>query len=212
MSRLKQLLAIIPEPLRDCYLNYKYKKQLKNWEKNGRPLPTPHIVKQLAIKSYQKKYNVDILIETGTYLGDMVYAQRKLFKKIYTIELSKELFKKCQKRLDKYKHIEVIQGDSGVILESLVKELNQKALFWLDGHYSGDITAKGDKESPVIQELKTILQSNIEHIILIDDARNFNGTNDYPTVEQLKTMISDKGYTNSTIRIEDDIIRVELKS
>ncbi|MDR1090644.1 MAG: hypothetical protein LBL79_06165 [Prevotella sp.] len=212
MSKLKQLLAIIPEPLRDCYFNYKYNKQLKNWEKNGRPLPTPHIVKQLAIKSYQKKYNVDTLIETGTYLGDMVYAQRKLFKKIYTIELSKELFKRCRKRLNKYKHIEVIQGDSGVILESLVRELNQKALFWLDGHYSGGVTAKGDKESPVIQELKTILQSNIEHIILIDDARNFDGTNDYPTVEQLKALILEGGYPDSTIKVEDDIIRVELKS
>jgi protein-L-isoaspartate O-methyltransferase len=44
-------------------------------------------------------HNVDTLIETGTYLGDMTYAQRKLFKQIYTIELSETLYKKAVDRL-----------------------------------------------------------------------------------------------------------------
>lgn len=211
MSQLKQLLAILPESIRDSYLNYKYDKQFKQWKNDGSPLPVPHIVKQLAIKFYQNKYHVEIFVETGTYLGDMVYAQRKLFKKIYTIELSEELCKMGRKRLKKYKHIEIIQGDSGVVLKSLMEKIDQKVLFWLDGHYSGGITAKGNTESPIIQELQTILKSGLEHIILIDDAREFNGTNDYPTIAQVETMVREGGFPNSVVEIKDDIIRIELK-
>jgi hypothetical protein len=211
MGTLKQLLPFIPEPLRDCYLSYKYNKQLKKWERQGCPLPTPHVVKQLAIKSYQERFNIETLVETGTYLGDMVYAQRKLFKKIYTIELSEQLYEMCVKRLKKYKNIQVIQGDSGVVLASVVKEINEKTIFWLDGHYSGGITAKGETESPVMQELKTILESNIEHIILIDDAREFNGTSDYPSIQELETVIREKGFLNSTVIVKDDIVRIELE-
>lgn len=208
---LKELLPIVPEPLRDWYLKRKYDKQLKNWDKRGRALPTPHVAKQLTIKSFQEKYNVGILVETGTYMGDMVYAQRKLFRKIYTIELSDELYNFCVKRLKKYKNIEIIKGDSGVVLESIVKNINEKAIFWLDGHYSGEGTAKADIYSPVINEIKTIMNSNKEHIILIDDARDFNGQNGYPTIEKLKSMIIEGGFPDSEIQLKDDIIRIELK-
>lgn len=211
MSKLKQILSILPEPLSDCYLNYKYNKQLKSWKKKGCPLPTPHIVKQLVIKSYQKSHNIDTLIETGTYLGDMVYAQRKVFKRIYSIELSKQLHEKAVKRFSKYASIEILQGDSGVVLDSIIKDLNCKAIFWLDGHYSGGFTAKGSTECPIVEELNTIFKSQYEHVILIDDAREFNGENDYPTIEELESLIGNSGFPNSSLTIQDDIIRIELK-
>lgn len=212
MSKLKQILAVFPEPLRDCYLNYKYKKQYQNWNLNGCNLPIPHIVKQLAIKSYQEKYNLDTLIETGTYMGDMVYAQRKQFDKIYTIELSEKLAQASRKRLRKYKNIEVIQGDSSVVLGTIVEKLKNKSFFWLDGHYSGGVTAKADKECPILQELDVILKSGFEHIILIDDAINFDGTNDYPTIEQVEIIVKKSNFPNSTIETKDNIIRIELKN
>ncbi len=209
---LKELLPIVPEPLRDWYLKRKYEKQLKDWEKRGRGFPTPHVVKQLAIKSFQKKYNVDTLIETGTYLGDMVYAQRKLFRQIYSIELSEQLHRMAVNRFKKYKNSDILQGDSGIVLTSLVNKIKRQSIFWLDGHYSGGFTAKGDKECPIIQELGAILGSPYEHIILIDDAREFTGTNDYPTIEELESIIKKSRYVNSTINVKDDIIRIELKA
>ena len=43
----------------------------------------------------------------------------------------------CIKRLKKYKNIEVIQDNSSVVLASVIREINKKAIFWMDGHYLG---------------------------------------------------------------------------
>ena len=51
----------------------------KKWVNSGKPVPPPYEYKQKVIRDYQKKNNINILIETGTYLGDMVAAQKKIF-------------------------------------------------------------------------------------------------------------------------------------
>jgi len=38
----------------------------------GKPIPPPHIIKQKIIRTYAKTFKINILVETGTYLGDMV--------------------------------------------------------------------------------------------------------------------------------------------
>ncbi len=181
-------------------------KILQNWINNGKQAPTPHIVKQTAIKFFQNKFNINVLIETGTFRGEMIYAQRNNFNKIISIELSKELFEIARKRFKDYKNVEIINGNSGEIFESLIIKINEPAIFWLDGHYSGFETAKGDMETPIMRELQFILESKINHIILIDDARLFTGKNDYPAKEELQTYIFAKK-NNYNFVIEDDVIR-----
>jgi len=168
-----------------------------------------HVVKQKAIKEYQRRYHSDILVETGTYLGEMVLAQMKNFKIIYSIELDKQLWKDAAKKFSKYSNIHILRGDSGQVLKSVVPKLEEKSIFWLDGHYSGGITAKGEKECPIFEELDAILKSKINHVVLIDDARLFNGQRDYPTIKSLSNSILKKK-PNSTIEIKDDIIRIVL--
>ena len=184
-----------------------HEKQLAEWEKNGRPLPPPHIVKQLAIEEFRTKFHTEVLIETGTYLGDMVEAQRDRFQKIYSIELSEKLFRKAKKRFESFPHIKILQGDSGLVLNKLVPELEKPSLFWLDGHYSGGITAMGKKECPVPEELEAILKDPLLHVILIDDARLFTGSNDYPAIDEIKLIIS-KSDKNYSLAVKDDIIRL----
>jgi hypothetical protein len=184
-----------------------HQEQLSEWEKNGKPSPPPHIVKQMAIEEYQKKFNAKILVETGTYLGDMVEAQRNRFEKIYSVELSKKLFQRAVKKFKLYPHINILNGDSGIVLNKIVPGIEVPALFWLDGHYSEGITAKGVKECPVEEELQAIVKSDLPHIILIDDARLFNGTHDYPTLDEIKQLYNKSG-RNYSITIKDDIIRL----
>src|ERR1035437_1901718 len=147
--------------------------------------------KRSILLSYKKKYGLEYFVETGTFFGDTVEFFRNKFKKVYSIELSEELALKCSKRFENISNVKIIQGDSGEILNDIIKEISYPILFWLDGHYSSEfyvgdeyiVTAKSNLNTPVEEELRTILASRKDHIILIDDARLFNGTNDYPTIK-----------------------------
>ena len=119
----------------------------------------------------------------------MVFAMQNEFEKIYSIELSHLFFQKAKMRFKKYSNVTLLEGDSGKMLKELIPQITCPSLFWLDGHYSGGLTAKGDKECPVYEELANILSSEIDHTILIDDARLFIGQNDYPTIQELEKFV-----------------------
>ncbi len=184
---------------------YNYRKEYLQWKIKGKPLPPPHLAKQLAIRHYRNFSSFDTLIESGTYLGEMVEAQRKYFRKIVSIELSQSLYENAKRTFLDYKNIEILYGDSGELIKTIVANLDRPAIFWLDGHYSGGNTAKGNVDTPILNELQAILQSEKEYIVLIDDARLFDGTNDYPTIEYLRGFVGKTGYD---LLVEDDIIRL----
>lgn len=179
---------------------------IEKWETQGKPFPVPHEIKQIIIEHYQKVSGYNILIETGTYFGDMVEAQRDNFVKIYSIELSKEYWKRAVERFKKYKHIEIVNGDSGKILSQITAHLTAPAIFWLDGHYSAGHTAMGDKECPILEEVDSIYKhSNLKHVLLIDDARLFTGQNDYPKVSELTLYIQSKNPAYRLV-LKDDVL------
>jgi len=180
---------------------------LKRWQASGRPSPPPHIVKQLAIKEYHAQYGCGILVETGTFLGDMVDVQKGVFTKVISIELGKDLYEKAKLRFKSDSNVELHQGDSGQVLPHIMKSLDQSALFWLDGHYSAGITARGEKDCPIFEELDAILKvKKHDHVLLIDDARCFVGQGDYPTIERLTEYIRNYDPRYS-VHVENDIIR-----
>lgn len=204
---MKSLKSFIPQILLNQRTKYLEKKRFKEWEKNGCPVPSPHRVKQLAIADYQQKYGYTTLVETGTYLGDMVEAQKKMFKKIISIELGTDLFKKAQKRFMNNKNVTIVEGNSGKVLPKILEDLSEPAIFWLDGHYSEGITARGDKDCPIFEELDAIFSnSKFDHILLIDDARCFIGEGDYPAIEKLTEYIRSKN-KKYRVEVKNDIIR-----
>jgi hypothetical protein len=151
------------------------------------------------------------LIETGTYYGDMVEAQRSNFTKIFSIELSADLWKKASERFQPYPGIKIMHGDSGVMLHKIMPEISQPALFWLDGHFSEGVTAKGEKDCPIFEELDAIFAfSRQDHVILIDDARYFVGQGDYPTIESLSNYVHSKD-PRYKLKVADDIIRFTVQ-
>lgn len=201
---------MLPRFVQKMYKSVQNKSKRKEWMKQGQPVPVPHIIKEELISEYKQKHNLSILVESGTYLGDMVWAQQDNFEKIYTIELSKELYKQSYKRFKKKPHIHLIQGDSGKIMPTLVHEIIDRAIFWLDGHYAGGTTARGDKDCPIWEELKAICSTGIEHVVLIDDARLFIGERDYPTINGVTTYIHEL-YPKSKIDVKFDCIIAELE-
>jgi hypothetical protein len=203
MQKLKKIIIGIKN------ISFIYLRIIK-WLLLGRPAPAPHLIKQRLLKKIAKKASLKIMVETGTFKGAMIESCRKQFDKLISIELSEEYYNKAKKKFAKYDHIKIIKGDSGIILPKILKEINKPALFWLDGHYSGGNTSKGELNTPIIKELGAILShKNKEHVILIDDARCFNGTDDYPTIDMIRKYIQNKNL-NLYMEIKNDIIIISL--
>jgi hypothetical protein len=189
--------------------NKRQEKIYSEWLQNKKPLPMPHYGKQKTLLEYAKKYNLKIMLETGTYRGDMIYAAQPYFDAIYSIELGKDLYEKALERLSVYKNVHLLLGNSGDLLPRAIKDISQPCLFWLDAHYSGGRTAKSDLETPIMQELASVFAHPLidRHVILIDDARCFTEENDYPSIDSLKEYVLSKK-RNWILEVKDDIIRV----
>jgi hypothetical protein len=182
--------------------------ELRDWESKGKPVPPPQLYKREVLKKYGASKGIKTFIETGTYLGETVSYLKNDFDKLISIELDTILYEKAKKKFSRNKRVHIYKGDSGVILRSVLKDISAPCLFWLDGHYSNGITAKGRMNTPVLQELDHILNHKTDgHIILIDDARCFTGKNDYPTILYLESYIRQmkKGLQ---FLVQDDIIRI----
>lgn len=179
--------------------------ELSNWKFEDNTNQAPHLLKQNLISYYRVKLNYSTLIETGTYLGEMILAQMNWFDKIYSIELDKKLYEYNKKQFANNYKIELIHGDSGKSLKLILDKINTPAVIFLDGHYSGGITAKGELMCPIYNELDLIFQSIYPHLIIIDDRRLFNGNEDYPIYDDLIKYINTKK-SNIKIELFDDLI------
>lgn len=138
--------------------------------------------------SYLRWHSIKVFIETRTHLGDYYYNAAK-------------------RRLVRCENVKLYQGDSGKLIIEIVSKLQSPALFWLDGHYSGGVTALGELETPVNAELQAILASPITgHVILIDDVRCFDGTHDYPHLDEFMAVIRADGRYHT--EVSTDILRL----
>lgn len=181
---------------------------LEEWERQGRPAPPPHVVKQRVLRQYAERYHLRILVETGTYRGDMVAAMKPVFDKIYSIELSDALFEQARRRFARDATVELIHGDSGRELGALLERIAQPALFWLDGHYSAGDTVRGEKDTPLYEELDHILRApDRGHVIIIDDARCFGSDPAYPTLAALRDYVLARR-PHLQVAVADDSIRI----
>lgn len=161
------------------------------WIIDGSRMPPPPHVKHEVLRRHAREFNLDTFVETGTYLGDTVYAMRRACNRIYSIELSKELAKKARRRFSKFTNIQILEGDSTVILPQILKSIDTPCLFWLDAHFSGGVTVAGSSPMPILEEVRAIIEHPVRgHVILVDDSRSFVGKNGYPTIEQLNSFVT----------------------
>lgn len=195
-------------PLYDLVQVVRQARQYRSWLRAGRPAPPPHRVKQRVIRGFAASTGVRVFIETGTYMGDMVKAMSRTFDRLYSIELSRELYEAAVRRFAGRPNVTILHGDSGRVIAELLPKIDQPALFWLDGHYSAGVTARGDEDSPIREELRHIEAHplKLRHVLLIDDARCFTGEGGYPTVEALRSWATGAGF--SRFEVEDDVIRI----
>ncbi len=118
-----------------------------------------------------KKFNC--FIETGTLNGDTIFSLEPYFNKLYTIEFSEKYYINTKNKYSGDK-INFYLGDSSTVFETLLPNITDKCIFFLDGHWSGGDTGHSDKDCPLNEEITHInnLFTN-DAIIIIDDFRLF---------------------------------------
>lgn len=132
------------------------------------------IIPTALVLLIRKELRIRDFVETGTFYGKTAIEMAKIFEKVWTIELSNELYSKTKEHYSKYySNIEFILGDSTDVLPSILKKIRKPSIFWLDAHWSGGDTAKGKTECPILGEIRLIREDSVSHVILIDDARVF---------------------------------------
>lgn len=181
------------------------------WKLRGQPIRSPHLLKQRTVLEYARRYKLRVLIETGTYYGEMVTAIKSHFSRIDSIEQNPELAQRAARKFGRYPSIHIHQGDSQQVLPELLSTLNEPALFWLDAGYYGWAGLQGPQQRLGV-ELDAILRhrpgsSANGHVILMDDARGLNGENGAPTVAELSRRIGDE-FPGHKVEVAYDILRI----
>jgi hypothetical protein len=126
------------------------------------------------LQKLQDNYrNYPCFIETGTYNGDTTFSLEPYFDKIHTIEFSEEYYNNTKKKYNGNK-INFLLGDSSIVFITLLPNITDKCIFFLDGHWSGGDTGRSVKDCPLEEEI-TCINSLFENeaIIIIDDFRLF---------------------------------------
>lgn len=167
--------------------------QLHHWWRRGRPAPAPHGVKLATILHWADLIGARTLVETGTFRGDTVRALRGRFERLVSVELSPGLAKPVAREHRAFKNVEIVIGDSGAKLPQITASLTTPTVFWLDAHYSAGKTV-GEGVVPVYRELAGAFATIPPHVILIDDMRDFNGMDGYPTQADLTAHIEERAY------------------
>lgn len=191
------------------------------------PLPEPqiqppaHLFESLEpedrrelLRAIGAQYGYNVFIETGTNQGLTPLFLASSFRDVYTIELHEGLWSAAAQRLSSYTNVRCLQGDSTVVLPEILRSLDEPAVVWLDGHHSGPGTAYGDHSSPIVEELAALFADNKPHIILVDDARIFDGGPEhllyehyfeYPALTWVEELANSNGFS---YELKDDIIRL----
>ena len=148
-------------------------------------------------------------VETGTFQGNTTRWAAEMFESVHTIELSKVLYETYHEDLENTPGVIPHFGDSAKVMPEIVHSLGgEAALFWLDGHWSGGVTAGEEQECPVMEELLCLRDRN-QDLILIDDARLFlcapplpHKAEQWPTIADISFVFGHDRF----LQVIDDVI------
>lgn len=180
---------------------------IARWLAHGRPAPPPHRIKAEILRQYAASYRLTILVETGTQRGAMLAMLKNDFAKLYSIELLPHHYNFARRRFQTVPQIELLHGDSAVILPHILARLQKPALFWLDGHRNPNQTSPGELVTPILTELNYLFAApQLGHVIIIDDVRLFRKGAGYPELSSVLEIIDQNGRYDWLI--QDDSLRL----
>lgn len=117
---------------------------------------------QKEFKNLQKKFKLNICIETGTCLGYTTAYLASLFKEVRTVEINEDFLKIAQiNRLNKLLNVKCNLGSSAELMPQLLAGCGNDTMIFLDAHWQ--------QHCPLKDELQAIADTGIEPVIAIHD-------------------------------------------
>lgn len=194
--------------LLNWFRSNKDRSRIAAWESEGCPVPPPPAYKWSVIREAAKTHSLSVLVETGTYQGHTIARFQNTFEEIHSVELSERLYLAAVERFRENTNVFLYQGDSSQVLPVILSKITKPTLFWLDAHYSGKGTSRGQVDTPIVEELELIMALRDQgHVLLIDDARLFTGASDYPTVWDCRKIVA-SSCPRYTVDVMHDIIKI----
>jgi len=139
-----------------------------------------------------KKYHIKNFVETGTGYGDSVeYCNKELgIKKIWSIEIQKELAKAARNKFKECQNCRIIQNNSTDGLNYIIPRLTGSTLFFLDAS-AGNVAV-----TVAISDLDRIfvrVDGTANTAIITPATGNINGATSYNVAAQYEkiTIVSD---------------------
>lgn len=129
----------------------------------------------------------EVLVESGTYLGDTVAAFVPHAARILSIEVEPALHQRAVARFAGQPQVELLLGDALDVVPQVLRMLDRPPLVWLDGHFSAGITGQGAEIEPAATILRRIGRSGMPAgtTLVVDDLRLFGRDPEFPLLEEL---------------------------
>ena len=137
----------------------------------------------MALYDLLKKFNKNkLFVETGIFHGGGIRSAiaSNMFNEIHSIDINENYVEIAKNNFSNNKNVFLHTGDSGIVLEDIIKNMDGGITFWLDAHHCGSDSGGSDKYvSPIQRELNIIKNSKHreKHILLIDDINYFSEEN-----------------------------------
>jgi len=187
-------------PLSRWVIGLKDQVDYVRWRQSHAAGSTCPLQKRYALLELLRAHKLGLVVETGTFLGDMATFLSGHGYEVITIELDPKLAALARLRFGSNERVQLVEGDSGTRLPAVVEKLTRPALFYLDAHYSGPGTGKGDIETPISAEIEFILtRAPAGSVVAIDDARCFGTAPDYPPLEDFLGALQARGVTDAHV-------------
>jgi hypothetical protein len=166
------------------------------------------LIFELETENYKK------FVETGTNYANTIQHLMDEFDEFHSIELSTPFYNRAKTIFEKNDRVNLYHGDSTYVLPHVLEKINQPCIFFLDGHYSSEDTARGEKDVPLLEEMSSI-NDKFTHqcLIIIDDLRLFGTTHseDWGSITEESILNSVSNRIERVEKINDRFV-IKLKS
>jgi hypothetical protein len=149
--------------------------------------PSDHAKRRHLLAVFRDRKH-EILVESGTYLGGTVEFMLPHSRRIVSVEIEPSLYQQARRRFENDKNVELHHGDSAVLVPQLVGGLEEPALVWLDGHFTGGVnTLQGEAIEPAPGILESLGDLDLPEgmTVVVDDLRLFGRGDGFPSLDAL---------------------------